>query len=575
MRVRWHVGIGSRIPVVRRPAAALTVAIALATVLLVGSVPQAQDSPLMAAMQDEMRRSMAELLLEGEPRPYYIEYEINDLVSMRAVSRLGGIVDDLADRGRTLQVQVRVGDYAFDSSRFITQERGGGAAALSDVTVSLDDNYDAIRRQLWLTTDAAYKRAVNVFARKKATFQNRAVADAIPDFAREKAAEALQPIAEPIPADSEWVKRSVELSTVFDSIAGLEGSEVWLSETHGNRYYLNSEGTKTVNPVGSAYVRISAEAQADDGATVRDLVVNVERSLDDLPSMSELRAIAADVAKRTLDRRAAPLGDEYTGPVLVEGQASAELVRQTLVPLVLARRPADGENPRFAQGQGQATPFLTRIGLRVLSNPFSVSDVPSLREYEGRPVAGAYIVDDEGVAAKDVSLVEKGRLVTLLTSRTPQKKLLQSNGHGRAGTVHAGVFQMVSAEAVPAAELKPKYLELLKLQDKPFGYIVRTIAPPGEVPGGGGGGPVILDIVKVTPDGEEEAVRGLRFGEVPSAAFRDILEASAERTLQNYRINVVGASSVIAPNMIFEELEIQRTREIVQKPPLVPSPLAP
>jgi len=202
-----------------------------------------------------------------------------------------------------------------------------------------------------------------------------------------------------------------------------------------------------------------------------------------------------------------------------------------------------------------------------------VSDTPSLRQHEGRAVAGTYIVDDEGVLAKDVTLVEKGRLVTLLTSRTPQKNLLQSNGHGRGGNVQPGVLQVRSTQAIPTSQLKQKYLELLKVQDKSFGYIVRSIAGPGEVPGGGGGGPIILDVVKVTPDGREEPVRGLRFGDVPSTAFRDILEASEERTLLNYRINVATAASVIAPGLIFEELEIQRTRDILQKPPIVPSPL--
>jgi hypothetical protein len=86
---------------------------------------------------------------------------------------------------------------------------------------------------------------------------------------------------------------------------------------------------------------------------------------------------------------------------------------------------------------------------------------------------------------------------------------------------------------------------------------------------------MILDIVKVTQDGKEEPVRGLRFGDVPSTAFRDILEASEERTLLNYRINVATSASVIVPSLIFEELELQKTREIVQKPPVVPSPLTP
>jgi predicted Zn-dependent protease len=560
---------------VRSVAVVAMTAAGLALVLSKSPAPHAQGSPLLSAMQDEMQRSMAELRMKGEPAPYHVEYEIDDLASMRAVARFGGIVDDLTDHTRTLQVGVRVGEYAFDSSRFLTQDRGGGVVpSLADLTIPLDDNYDAIRRQIWLTTDAAYKRAVSVFAKKKAAFQNRATTDALADFSREKPIEVLQPVQAPTPTGSQWVDRVKQLSAVFSSTSGLDTSEVLLSETHGTMFYLNSEGFKSITPVGSAYLRVYAEAQADDGATVRDLFTVTESRLEDLPPLADLISRATALANRTKMRRTAPIGEEFTGPILVEGQASAELLRQTLVPLTLARRPPDAENPRFAQGQGQSTPFLTRIGLRVLSDSFAASDTPSLKEFDGRPVAGAYVVDDEGVPAKDVTLVEKGRLVTLLTSRTPQKNLLQSNGHGRGGNVQAGVFQLRSTQGVPASQLKQKYLELLKVQDKPFGYIVRSIAGPGEVAGGGGGGgPIILDIVKVTPDGKEQPVRGLRFGDVPSTAFRDILEASEERTLLNYRINVATSASVIAPSLIFEEMEVQKTREIVQKPPIVPSPL--
>ena len=553
-----------------------TVAIASGLTLVLSPAPRlrAQDSPLFSAMQDEMKRSMADLRVKGEPAPYYISYEIDDATSMRVVARLGGLVDNLTDRSRTLRVQVRVGDYGFDSSRFITQDRASG-----DITAPLDDDYDAIRRQIWLTTDAAYKRAIGVFAKKKATFLNRATADVIPDFSREQPVETLQPVLAPAPAGREWVERAQQLSAVFASSSGLDASEVWVSETHGASYYLNSEGFKTITPFSSAYLRVAADAQAADGATVRDLFTIVENRLEDLPPMAALVSRAGDLAKRVQTRRTAPVGDEFTGPLLIEGQASAELLRQTLAPLLLARRPADAENQGFGRGgqggQAQVTPFLTRIGLRVLSDSFSVSDTPSLKQYAGRPVAGAYAVDDEAVPAKDVSLVEKGRLVTLLTSRTPQKNLPQSNGHGRSGNVQPGVFQVQSAQAIPAAELKAKYLALLKAQDKPFGYIIRAVAAPGDVPGGGGpgGGPLILDAVKVTPDGKESPVRGLRFGGVPSTAFRDILEASEERTLHNYRLDAATAASVIVPSLIFEELELQKTREIVQKPPAVPSPL--
>jgi hypothetical protein len=239
---------------------------------------------------------------------------------------------------------------------------------------------------------------------------------------------------------------------------------------------------------------------------------------------------------------------------------------------MLARRPSDVENVRLAR-PAQGTPFLSRIGLRVLPDPFSVSDTPSLERYDGHPVPGTYVVDDEGVLAKDVTLVDKGRLVTLLTGRTPQKNLLHSNGHGRGGGVQAGVFQVRSTQAVPALQLRKKFLELLRVQERPFGYIVRAIADPNDVGGSSAEGPVLLDVVKVTPAGSEESVRGMRFARVPSTAFRDLVDASEERVLHSYRAGSTFATSVIAPNLLFEELEIERTREIPQKPPITSSPV--
>jgi TldD protein len=300
---------------------------------------------------------------------------------------------------------------------------------------------------------------------------------------------------------------------------------------------------------------------------VRETYTAVESTIQDLPSSADLVTQARELATRVIATRNAPVGEEFTGPVLLEGLGSSEFVAETLLPLVLARRSPDAENPRVVPAQ--PTPFLSRTGLRVMADAFSATDTPSLKQFQGKPVAGAYVVDEEGVRARDVTLINKGRLVTLLSSRIPQKNFPQSNGHGRAGGAQGGVFQLESALAIPAAELKSKYLALLKAQDKTFGYIVRGVRPAG----GANSGPGIEQVVKVTLDGREEPVRGLRFGNVPSTAFRDLSEASGERTLYSYRAGLNAAVSVIAPSLIFEELEIQRTRDILQKPPIVPSPL--
>jgi hypothetical protein len=540
----------------------------------------AQESPILAAMRDELARSMKRLRLKDEPPPYYIEYEVEDRMSSRITARMGALVEDLSAPSRNLRVEVRVGDYAFDNSLFNAPDRGAGVIQLQSdgsTVAPLDDNYDAIRRQLWLATDAAYRRAVNVFARKKAAFQNRAAGESLPDFAREKPEETILAGVAPALVNRAWPDRARQISAVFNMFRDIEASDVTVFDTRGTRYYINSEGTKAISPIEIASFRASAEARADDGMTIRDTWSIVEKNLTDIPPVAELVTTAREFANRVSATRRAPMGDEYTGPVLVEGQASAELVAQTLVPAMLARRPPESQNPGRGGGGGQAlTPFLRRIGLRVLSEPFSVSDTPSLTQFAGRPVAGAYAVDDHGLRPRDISLVEKGRLVTLLSGRTPLKGVLHSNGHWRGGAVQPGVVQVQSAQAVSTAELRRVYLELLKTQEKPHGYIVRIVANPGDVPVGGGPsvGPIILNAVRVTPGGKEELVRGVRFGAIPPATFRDLLDGSSERTLYNYRLGPTEAASVIVPNLIFEELEIQRTREVLQKPPVVPSPLA-
>jgi predicted Zn-dependent protease len=530
----------------------------------------AQELPTLTAMQDELKRSIADLRLKDEPTPYYIAYEVEDVSDTNLESRLGAIVEDESRRIRALRVEVRVGDYAFDSSRFISGNRGGGSDGV--VLAPLDDDYDAMRRQLWLATDAAYKRAVNVFARKKAAFQNRTTTESIPDFSREAPVEMVLPALAPSRTDPGWIDRVRQISVVFASSTDIHTSTVSLSETRGTRYYANSEGFKSVVPIQSASLSVSADTQSDDGTVLRDSFNLVENRLQDMPAVAEIIARTRDLTMRLTAQRAAPIGEEYTGPVLIEGEAASDLIAQELVPLMLARRAPDADNPRAAQAaQSQVTPFLTRIGLRVLPDAFSVSDTPSLTQYEGRAVPGAFVVDEEGVKAKDVSLVENGKLVTLLTSRTPQRKLLQSNGHARGGAAQAGVFQMRSAQAVPAAELRTKYLELLKAQDKPFGYIVRGI---GNASGQGAAGPVILQLARVTPDGKEENVRGLRFATIAPTAFRNILDASTDRGLYSYFAGSAGTVvSVVVPNLIFEELEIQKPQDVIQRPPIVSSPL--
>ena len=84
-------------PVALRAAAAL----ALATGLLSPApVLRAQQSPILAAMQDEMKRSMAELRMKDAPAPYFIAYELQDRTVTDVSGRLGAVIENPPRRTR-------------------------------------------------------------------------------------------------------------------------------------------------------------------------------------------------------------------------------------------------------------------------------------------------------------------------------------------------------------------------------------------------------------------------------------------------------------------------------------------
>ena len=185
--------------------------------------------------------------MKGEPAPYYIEYEIDDISSMRAIARLGGIVDDLSDHSRTLRVQVRVGDYAFDSSRFVTAgSRRGAAPSPAPPFRSTTTTTPSAARSGWRPTRPTSAPSA-CSPRRRRRFRT-----ARPPI-RSRISRARRPSRRSCPS------RRQRLPTADGSIArsssprsssrnpDIDSSEVWISETHGTSFYLNSEGFKVVD----------------------------------------------------------------------------------------------------------------------------------------------------------------------------------------------------------------------------------------------------------------------------------------------------------------------------------------
>ena len=325
-------------------------------------------------MQDEMKRLMAELRLKGEAPPYYIAYEVLDRTMTDVAGRLGAIVETQPRRTRTLRVEVRVGDYAFDSSRFVIQGLGGGVGLTGETAIApLDDDYDAMRREIWIMTDMGM-RAISMFARKKAAFQNRNASDPIPDYSQEPPVETILPGtirprsetadtnyrsvdgSQPrLQSDPAIITRVQPSSAVFGAYSDIDLSEVPITQVLGTRYYLNSEGFKTVAPIQIASLPMYAEVQAPDGMPVRQ-TFSAGRACGRRPAGFSRSRRPREVAGGRCDSlRAAAIGEEFAGPVLIEGVGAAQFIAETIVQMMQARRPPDTENPRM--GQIAPSPF--------------------------------------------------------------------------------------------------------------------------------------------------------------------------------------------------------------------------
>jgi len=139
--------------------------------------------------------------------------------------------------------------------------------------------------------------------------------------------------------------------------------------------------------------------------------------------------------QRTDGSARGPTAQDYTGPVLFEARAAAPLLAQILGPAVNGSRPPVSFTPVMEQmlsGLGGKSDWVGRLGSRVLPASVSLVDDPGAKDFQGQALLGKYAVDEEGVRAQKVTLVENGNVKNELMSRRPGPDFEQSNGHGRA-----------------------------------------------------------------------------------------------------------------------------------------------
>jgi hypothetical protein len=580
--------------------AAITVS-ALVAVAMLAWPQTGGDEVVLKAMRDEVGRSKS-LGLAGLDRPYYIECTVDDADSVSISASLGAIISFNHSPLRVQSVRVRVGDYAFDNTNHVYSDYYSGSRYDSE-QLPIENNYQAIREVLWLATDRAYKAAEEAIARKRSSLKNVNVGEQLPDYSKAPPVQAILPVR-PAPVDETlWKRRVAELSKIFAAYPQVISSGLEFQSSQTTSYLANSEGTVIRVPDNLAYLRVRASGQAPDGMLLRNAEVFQAFSVNALPAEAELRRGIAAVGEEIVALTKSPMGDGYSGPVLFEPRAAAQLFAQVLGDNLKVRRKPVPDPARPAPHL--PSELENKVGSRILPEWIDVVDDPTQVEWHGQTLFGHYAYDVEGVAPKPLPLIEKGVLKTFLLTRTPALKGFEvTNGrarlHGPYGQDAPGFGNLFvrASQTVPAAEIKKKLIELCRQHNKPYGMLVRKLDYPSSASmdefrrtasamaqSGGGTRPVSLPLLvyRVYPDGREELVRGLRFRGMSTRSFRDIIAASEDTqvfdfidTLFPFALMGTGGyvsnSAVIAPGVLFEELELERTQEDLPKLPVVPAP---
>ncbi|HEY6303980.1 MAG TPA: metallopeptidase TldD-related protein [Terriglobales bacterium] len=514
---------------------------------------------VLRALREEMDRSKTKLKMENVPAPYYIEYRVSEIDQFEASAVFGALLNQQRNRGRLLRVVVRVGDYKQDSY----YRTGEGAVDL----VASDDDVFAIRHRIWLATDRAYKVASEALSAKQAALKQLKVDEPVDDFAKATPVEAIEPLAHFSPTDltsdfASWTHLLEEASALYRTDNDLETFESGLRFTVENRYFLNSEGTVARSGHAHYLISVSGSTQASDGMLLHRSHADQGNDLKELPTHEEFLKTTVRVRETLKLLRDAPVVDEeYRGPVLFSNDAAASVVTELIEPNVLGGKPKLGENARTT-GKWSSS-----YKSRVLPDFINAFDDPSISTISGHPLFGNYTLDDEGVKAQRVLLIEKGQLVAYLMGRQPIRDFPASNGHGRAAAAaspapHPGNLILQSTDPQPDAGLKATLIEICKNRDLPYGLYVETMGPNLE--------PRLLYRIW-TKDAHEELVRGGVFGDLDVRSLRSDLIAAGTAPEVEDRSEPVWFS-VASPALLFDELQVKRSQSAKQGLPEYPAP---
>ncbi len=535
----------------------------------------AKRSPLLAALQAELERSMKTLRAQ-DPPAYFIDYTVTDSQRVEVSGSNGALLNSNEVRNRWLEVSVRTGSYKLDNTHKVgeRQMQGGGPGVVS---VPIDDDAEVLRRAVWLETDKEYRAAAEAMIKIK-TGKEVKVETAegqAPDLSQEEPHASIGPQVSIAVDRKPWEEKVRTYTKAFRESTAIINSIVTFSAQAQNTYRVTSEGTQLQFGQDRYRLELFIQGKAPDGMDINRYYNFDWVNLGDAPDDKAVYAAEATMRRELEGLVAAPINDPSVGPALLTGRAAAVFFHE-----VFGHRAEGHRQKDVTEGQT----FSKKVGEQILPDFLSIADDATMKKLGSQDLLGYYQFDDEGVPSQRVNLVDHGVLKNFEMSRSPLVGFPRSNGHGRrqlgaTPVSRQGNLIVQSSKTMTNAQLRAKFIELIKAQGKPYGLLIDDIA--GGFTFTGRGQPQAFQVLplvvyKVYPDGRpDELVRGVDIVGTPLAALTKIVATGDTPEVFNGYCGAESGSVPVAaasPAILTSELEVQKKESSTDRPPILPPP---
>ena len=534
---------------------------------------RAEQAPLLSALSAQLQRNF-KTLKKLRPPVYYMAYQLYDVSSFQAQAKAGGLQYSSAEENKAVDISVRVGSVHTDNTHELKGTYTNASMVSKQMPLARQDS-PALRNALWRGTQEAVEQAQQEYNR---VLSNKQVAsesvDTSDDFALPQKNVFCQEEKPFVYDRAEIEARLKRLSLRGQKYAFADGASFVFRLERTHIYFVDSMGSRIFTSRVLGRYMMSMHARNPDGMDLERNMIYDGVKAEDFPSEETMAADLDRMAQELKALKNAPVVEPFTGPVILKNKASGVFFHE-----ILGHRLEGHRQKSDAFGQT----FTKKVGTQIVSPILSVSDNPRWEEFNGVPLRGHYLFDDEGNPAENVPLIEKGILKNFLMSASPIKNFPKSNGHGRKSAGYRVVARMGNTVitpqvSMPYAQLEQKLLEEIKRQGKPYGLIIEDIS----------GGFTMTDtsapqsfkvnpllVYRVYPDGRKEVVRGVDLVGTPLASFSKVIAAGDDYAVFNGSCGAESGwvpVSAVSPSILVSEMEVEKVAKSPSKPPILRPP---